>query len=171
MPAHPRCGHTYARLTAGCGVGIATVYRYVAERPYFSGKHKKHGTNVQMIADPFGRLLWASPALAGAVHDLKAARTHGVIEALTAVGLCCWADKGYQGAGGTVPDHPRPSPGTSLTRQPPDDTALVPRRRGVGGEGAIEDRPGLHEDRRGPPPPGPPLPRRTPTTPSWIPEP
>lgn len=87
-----------------------------ADRPYFSGKHKKHGTNVQMIADPFGRLLWASPALPGAVHDLKAARTHGVIEALTDVGLCCWADKGYQGAGGTVPDHLRPSPGTSLTK-------------------------------------------------------
>lgn len=96
--------------------------------------------NVQVIAEPFGRLLRASPALAGAVHDLKAARAHGVIEALTDVGLCCWADKGYQGAGGTVPDHPRPSPGTSLTRHPPDDTALVPRRRGVGGGGAIEDR-------------------------------
>jgi hypothetical protein len=140
--AHLRCGHTYAQLAAGFGVGTATVYRYVteavdllaalapdlaaavrtaarkafvildgtvlpidriaADRPYYSGKHKKHGMNVQVIADPSGRLLWASPALPGAVHDIRAARTHGVIDALTAAGLRCWADKGYQGAGGTV---------------------------------------------------------------------
>ncbi|CAL9614524.1 IS5 family transposase ISStsp4 [Streptomyces sp. enrichment culture] len=140
--AHLRCGHTYAQLAAGFGVGIATVYRYVAEavqvlaaiapnlaaaartaarkafvildgtllpidriaadRPYYSGKHKRHGMNVQVIADPFGRLLWASPALPGAVHDIKAARTHGVIEALAEAGARCWADKGYQGADGTV---------------------------------------------------------------------
>ncbi len=29
--AHLRCGHTYAQLVAGFGVGIATVYRYVTE--------------------------------------------------------------------------------------------------------------------------------------------
>jgi hypothetical protein len=140
--AHLRCGHTYAQLSAGFGVGIATVYRYIteavdvlaavapdlgtatraatrkalvildgtllpidrvaADRPYYSGKHKRHGMNVQVIADPFGRLLWASPALPGAVHDVKAARTHGIIAALAEAGVRCWADKGYQGAGGTV---------------------------------------------------------------------
>ncbi|MFC9091279.1 transposase family protein [Streptomyces sp. NPDC048231] len=66
------------------------------------GKHKKHGMNVQVIADPHGRLLWASPALPGAVHDIKAARTHGLINAFNDAGMPCWADKGYQGAGGTV---------------------------------------------------------------------
>lgn len=140
--AHLRCGHTYTQLAAGFGVGVATVYRYVAEaveilaahasdlatavrsatrkafvildgtllpidriaadRPFYSGKHKKHGMNVQVIADPLGRLLWASPALPGAVHDVKAARTHGIVDALTDAGVRCWADKGYQGAGGTV---------------------------------------------------------------------
>lgn len=29
--AHLRCGHTYAQLAAGFGIGLATVYRYVAE--------------------------------------------------------------------------------------------------------------------------------------------
>ncbi|GAA0912319.1 hypothetical protein GCM10009549_24400 [Streptomyces thermoalcalitolerans] len=117
--AYLRCGHTYAQLAAGCGVKIATVYRYIregvevlaalapdvfdavrpaarkafvildgtllpidriaADRPYYSGKHKKHGMNVQVIADPFGRLVRASPALPGAVHDPKAARTHKII--------------------------------------------------------------------------------------------
>ncbi len=48
-------------------------------RPFHSGKYKKHGVNVQVIADPFGRLLWASPpALPGAVYDVYAAREHGI---------------------------------------------------------------------------------------------
>ncbi len=103
--AHLRCGHTYAQLAAGFGVGTTTAYRYIAEavdilaalaptlaeavrtasgkafvildgtllpidriaadRPFYSGQHKKHGMNVQVIADPAGRLLWASPRAAG----------------------------------------------------------------------------------------------------------
>lgn len=129
-------------MAAGFSVGIATVYRYVAEaielrafrapglaaatkeasrkafvildgtlpsmdriaadRPYYAGKHKKRGINVQVIADPCGNLIWASPALPGSVHDIKAARTHGVINALDKAGIRCWADKAYQGAGGTT---------------------------------------------------------------------
>ncbi|MGH3466673.1 MAG: transposase family protein [Thermocrispum sp.] len=140
--AHLRCGHTYAQLAAGSGVGTTTACRYVAEavdllatlapaladavksasarafvilhgtllptgriaadRPFCSGKHKRHGMNVQVIADPAGRLLWASPALPGAVHDIKAARTHDIIGAFEGAGVECWADKGYRGAGGTV---------------------------------------------------------------------
>jgi hypothetical protein len=120
--AHLRCGDTYARLAAGFGVGVATVYRYIrevidvlaaaaptlteamktirakafvildgtllpidriaADTPYYTGKHKRHGMNVQVLTDPFGRLLWASPALPGSTHDLTAARQHGIIDAL-----------------------------------------------------------------------------------------
>ncbi|MFE5908225.1 IS5 family transposase [Streptomyces wedmorensis] len=81
---------------------LLPIDRIAANRPFFSGKHKKHGMNVQVIADPRGRLLWASPALAGAVHDVRAAREHGIIDALAQAGITCWADKGYRGAGGTV---------------------------------------------------------------------
>ncbi|MDV7224310.1 transposase family protein, partial [Streptomyces prunicolor] len=66
------------------------------------GKHKRHGMNVQVLTDPFGRLLWTSPALPGSTHDLTATRQHGSIEALADAGLKCWADKAYQGAGGPV---------------------------------------------------------------------
>jgi hypothetical protein len=52
------------------------------DRPYYSGKHKCHGVNVQVIADPAGRLVWASPALPGARHDMGAAREHGILDAL-----------------------------------------------------------------------------------------
>jgi hypothetical protein len=81
---------------------LLPIDRIAADRPFYSGKHKKHGMNVQVLADPFGRLLWASPALPGAVHDIRAAREHGIVDALTQAGIRCWADKGYRGAGGTV---------------------------------------------------------------------
>jgi len=57
---------------------------------------------VQVIADPAGRLVWASPALPGGVHDLTAARTHHVIDALSTAQVMTFADRGYQGAGGSV---------------------------------------------------------------------
>ncbi len=40
--------------------------------------------------------------LPGAVHDIRAAREHGIIDALAQAGIPCRADKGYRGAGGTV---------------------------------------------------------------------
>ena len=58
--------------------------------------------NVQVLADPSGRLLWLSPALPGAVHDVRAAREHGIVDALAQADITCWPDKGYRGAGSTV---------------------------------------------------------------------
>lgn len=81
---------------------LLPIDRIAADRPLHSGKHKKHGMNVQVTADPHGRLSWASPTLPGAAHDIKAARAHGIIDALADTGFACRADKGYQGAGGTV---------------------------------------------------------------------
>ncbi|MFG2985076.1 IS5 family transposase [Streptomyces sp. NPDC048258] len=81
---------------------LLPIDRIAADRPFYSGKHKKHGMNVQVLTDPAGRLLWASPALPGAVHDIRAAREHGILTALAAADVNCWADKGYQGAGPAV---------------------------------------------------------------------
>jgi hypothetical protein len=78
---------------------LLPIDRIAADAPYYSGKHQRHGMNVQVITDPFGRLLWASAALPGSTHDLTAAREHGIIDALATAGLKCWADKAYQGAG------------------------------------------------------------------------
>lgn len=77
---------------------LLPIDRIAADTPYYSGKHKRHGMNVQVLTDPFGRLLWASPALPGATHDLTAARSHGIVDALATAGLKCWADRAYQGA-------------------------------------------------------------------------
>jgi hypothetical protein len=54
------------------------------------------------MGDPHGRLMWVSPTLPGSVHDLKAARTHGIIAALTRAAVATFADKGYRGARGAV---------------------------------------------------------------------
>ena len=81
---------------------------------HFSGKHKAHGVNVQVIADPAGRLVWASLALPGARHDMGAARDHGIVDALTAAGVRAIADNGYRGSGFESPsdaDPPTRRPG------------------------------------------------------------
>jgi DDE superfamily endonuclease len=81
---------------------LIAIDRVAEDRPYYSGKHKRHGVNVQVLADAAGRLVWASPALPGATHDLTAARDHGLIDALSSANVMTFADKGYQGAGGSV---------------------------------------------------------------------
>ncbi len=81
---------------------LIPIDRVANQKPYYSGKHKRHGVNAQVIADPAGRLKWISPALPGSMHDLTAAREHGIIEALSAAQVMTFADRGYQGAGGSV---------------------------------------------------------------------
>jgi hypothetical protein len=79
-------------------VGMASGY----DRSFYSGKHKCHGLNVQVIADPIGRLVWISPVLPGAGHDMGAAREHGIIDALNAAEIDTVADTAYQGGGPVV---------------------------------------------------------------------
>ena len=75
---------------------LIRIDRVAEDRPYYSGKHKRHGVNVQILADCRGRLLWASPALPGSTHDLTAARHHGVIDAVANASLWAYADLAYQ---------------------------------------------------------------------------
>jgi DDE superfamily endonuclease/Helix-turn-helix of DDE superfamily endonuclease len=110
---------------------LIPIDRIAADRPYYSGKHKRHGVNIQVLADRNGRLLWASPALPGAVHDVKAARTHGVPAALIKFGVACYADNAYRGAGPTiaVPFRRGPRPLSKAQRQV---NASHARHRGPG---------------------------------------
>jgi DDE superfamily endonuclease len=50
-------------------VGMASGY----DRAFYSGRHKAHGLNVQVIADPTGRLVWISPPLISAIARLPGA--------------------------------------------------------------------------------------------------
>src|SRR6516165_6220416 len=69
-----------------------------ADRPFYSGKHCKHGMNLQVIASPDGDILWVSGALPGSVHDKRAEWIWGVLDELEKAGLVALADKGYQGS-------------------------------------------------------------------------
>jgi hypothetical protein len=81
---------------------LIPIDRVADQKPYYSGKHHRHGVNVQVLADPAGRLVWASAALPGSAHDLTAARAHGIIEALSRQNVMTFADKAYQGARGSL---------------------------------------------------------------------
>jgi hypothetical protein len=77
---------------------LIPIDRVAADRPFYSGKHNKHGMNLQVIASPEGGILWVSGPLPGSVHDKKADWIWGVLAELEAAGLIVLADKGYQGA-------------------------------------------------------------------------
>ncbi|MGW3752099.1 transposase family protein, partial [Streptomyces sp. NPDC005134] len=52
---------------------------------WWSGKHKHHGGNVQVIATPDGWPIWVSPVRPGREHDTTCARHHGLIDALNRI--------------------------------------------------------------------------------------
>ncbi|MEU2021791.1 transposase family protein [Streptomyces sp. NPDC016469] len=68
------------------------IDRNTADRPYYSEK-KHHRMNVQVLADPAGRLIWASDALPGDMRDLTADRTHHIPAVLSANDTKFWADQ------------------------------------------------------------------------------
>ena len=76
---------------------LIPVDRVAADRPFYSGKHKRHGMNLQVIASPCADIVWVSGALPGAVHDKKAEWIWGVLAELEAAGLVVLADKGVPG--------------------------------------------------------------------------
>ena len=78
---------------------LIPIDRVAADRPFYSGKHRRHGMNLQVISAPDGEILWVSGALLGAVHDLTAARIWGILRELADPGVIVLADKGYAGAG------------------------------------------------------------------------
>jgi hypothetical protein len=89
-----KAGHAYVIVDGT----LIPVDRVAKDRPFYSGKHKKHGMNLQVIASPDGDLLWVSGALPGSVHDKKAEWIWGVLDELEEQGLLTLADKGYQGS-------------------------------------------------------------------------
>lgn len=68
---------------------------------WYSGKHKRHGGNIQVLCGPTGYPEWVSPVEPGSTHDITCARTHvlGALYPAAAAGLPTLTDKGYAGAG------------------------------------------------------------------------
>ncbi|MGW2354862.1 transposase family protein [Actinacidiphila glaucinigra] len=48
-------------------------------RADYSGKHRRHGVNLQVITHPRGEIVWISHTLPGRTHDLTAARPHRIV--------------------------------------------------------------------------------------------
>jgi hypothetical protein len=111
-----RAGYAYVVLDGT----LIPVDRVAADRPFYSGKHKRHGMNLQVIASPGGDIVWVSGALPGSVHDKKAEWIRGVLNKLEAAGLITLADKGLPGK------HPRQDP------VPGKEQAGIPERRQPG---------------------------------------
>ncbi|MFD0782368.1 hypothetical protein ACFQZ8_00280 [Micromonospora azadirachtae] len=71
--------------------------RVAEQKPYYRG-NKRHGINVQGIADATGRYVWAAPALPCLVHDLIVGRAHGISEALTSADMTTAPDRARRAA-------------------------------------------------------------------------
>src|SRR5512142_1680485 len=108
---------------------LIPIDRVAADRPFYSGKHRRHGMNLQVIAAPDGEIVWVSGPLPGAVHDLTAARIWGILAELAASGLVVLADQGYAGAG----DHVRaPCRGRGKAASQKDANRAHPQLRSPG---------------------------------------
>src|SRR6266702_2188975 len=95
-----KAGHAYVVIDGT----LIPIDRVAADRPFYSGKHKKHGMNLQVIASPAGDILWVS----GAAARLGARQERRV-------------DLGRPGrAGSRRPGHPRRQglPGKQLREDP-----------------------------------------------------
>ena len=68
---------------------------------WYSGKHKRHGGNIQVLTGPTGYPEWVSDVEPGSTHDITAARAHALpaLYPAAAAGLPTLTDKGYTGAG------------------------------------------------------------------------
>ena len=128
LAAAKKAGHAFVVIDGT----LIPIDRVAADRPFYSGKHRKHGMNLQVISGPGGEILWVSGPLPGAAHDLTAARIWGITRQLAAAGLIVLADKGYIGAGQHIltPYRGRNKPRLPESRQlRPRETARSRRAR------------------------------------------
>ena len=89
LAAAKKAGHAFVVIDGT----LIPIDRVAADRPFYSGKHRKHGMNLQVISGPGGEILWVSGPLPGAAHDLTAARIWGITRQLAAAGLIVLADR------------------------------------------------------------------------------
>jgi hypothetical protein len=68
-------------------------------RSDYSGKHRRHGVNLQVITGPEGKLVWISRPLPGRTHDLTAARRHRIVATGARLKIPALADLAHTGAG------------------------------------------------------------------------
>jgi hypothetical protein len=95
LAAAKKAGHAFVVIDGT----LIPIDRVAADRPFYFGKHRRYGMNLQVISSPAGEILWVSGPLPGATHDLTAARIWGILRKLR---CCPWR------AGQIAKSHPRP---------------------------------------------------------------
>lgn len=105
-----KMGWEYLLLDGTLISTVAFGRKIAAKQPHYSGKHKRHGVNIQTVCAPDGTLLWASAALPGKTHDVTAYRAHQLQQRL-AEDFATLADLGYKGAQGTITGYKKPRGG------------------------------------------------------------
>ncbi|HEX6518805.1 MAG TPA: transposase family protein [Streptosporangiaceae bacterium] len=104
------------------------------QRAFYSGRHRRHGLNVQTVCSPAGELLWAAAPLPGATVDVTAARKAGIAGMLTSV-IGVLADLGYLGWDQAVITGKRKPRGKELTPAQRAANRLQAQLRCVGERG------------------------------------
>jgi hypothetical protein len=103
---------------------------------WWSGKHKHHGGNIQVLTYPDGWPAFISPVRPGREHDMTCARTHAMIEPLAqfraTAGIPTLSDLGYEGARDVLITPIKKTPGIELTD---DQKTFNKLQRGTRGQG------------------------------------
>jgi hypothetical protein len=115
---------------------LIPVDRVAADRLFYSGKHRKRGMNLQVIANPGGDIVWVSGALPGAVHDKKAEWIWGVLAELEA------AATRRSRTSGRTSRHPRKRPTAPTPGSARRANAQTPSSKPGGSSGSSAAVPG-----------------------------
>lgn len=89
--------HDGTVLIDGTEFGVERPSDNKAQRPFYSGKRKTHTTKTIAVTDSASNLLWVTPVVAGATHDLTALRDANLDVHLGDCELDVLADSGFQG--------------------------------------------------------------------------
>lgn len=106
-------------IVDGTELAIARPTGQVEQRPYYSGKKKTHTLKTIAVCDAESNLLWVTPLLGGATHDLTALRDANFPSQRADSGLDVLADSGFQGLQHDVEAVELP------TRRPRDNSELT----------------------------------------------
>ncbi|MGH8827834.1 MAG: transposase family protein [Jiangellaceae bacterium] len=93
---------------------LVPTFNWRHRKDLLSGKHRKHGVNLQLFVDVHGRIIAASPAFPGSWHDIHCLREAGWVELLKRLGHAL-GDLGYEGEPDAVNTTIKKKPNIDLT--------------------------------------------------------
>jgi DDE superfamily endonuclease len=93
---------------------LVPTFNWRHRKDLLSGKHRKHGVNLQLFVDVHGRIIAVSPAFPGSWHDIHCLREAGWVDLLTRIGHAI-GDGGYHGEPDAVNTPIKKKPNIELT--------------------------------------------------------